>query len=149
MFMKNMGMVRSNQICRESPPHFSLKFLKPDICAPGSTMTVVCGCTVPQLEFVRICYSTSLLFFLRRRPLSFTVCYRSTLLDCARYSSPTDFFHGVVTPDRCWGSSFECVIVSLSLSLSFGCRERQRALLTTTMSRSCRECFLGAISLPH
>ena len=26
---------------------------------------------------------------------------------------------------------------------------RQRALLITTMSRSCRECFLGTISLPH
>ena len=37
-------------------------------------MTVVCDCAVPQLEFTRICFSTSFLFFfLRRRPLSFTV----------------------------------------------------------------------------
>ena len=40
-----------------------MNFLKPDICAPGSTMTVVCHSAVLQLEFIRICYRTSLFLF--------------------------------------------------------------------------------------
>ena len=62
MLKKNMGMMRSNQLFRKSPPHFSLSFLKPDIGAAGSTMTVVYHCAVPQFEFIRICFSASLLY---------------------------------------------------------------------------------------
>ena len=76
----------------ESPTHFCLNFLKPDVCAPGSTMTVVCRCRVPQLEFIRICY--------RHKPVVF-------------FSDD----------DPCLS---QCVIVSLSLS--FGCRERTESI---------------------
>ena len=58
---KNMGMMSTNQLFRKSPPHFSLTSLKPDIRAPGSTITVVCHCTVLSVnsfEFVsaQACY---------------------------------------------------------------------------------------------
>ena len=47
-------------------------------------------------------------FFSDVDPLSFTLCYRSTLPDCARYSSLTRFFlHGVMTPsDKSVGPGF-------------------------------------------
>ena len=58
--------------------------------------------------------------FPRRWPLSFTRRYKSTLPDCARYSSPTDsFFTGSwrhysspsgQVSDKSWGSSFECAM---------------------------------------
>ena len=42
MLNKKKGMMSSHQLCRKSPPHFSLSFLKPDTGLQEPTMTVVC-----------------------------------------------------------------------------------------------------------
>ena len=60
---------------------------------------VVCHCSVPQLEFTRICFSTSPLFFiLRRRPLSCTVFCRPTMPIARGNPVQQILFHGVMTP---------------------------------------------------
>ena len=41
---QDYGHDELKQICRKSPPHFSLSSFMPDRCVPGSSMTVVLSC---------------------------------------------------------------------------------------------------------
>ena len=70
----NMGMMSSNQICRKSPPHFLLILL----CQTCVLQVIVI------VKSLRLNLSNLLqqepVFLFRQRPLSFAVCYRSTLL---------------------------------------------------------------------
>jgi len=60
-------------------------------------MTVVCHCVVPQFEFIGFVTAEACVFF-RRRPLSFTVCYKSTLPNARGIPVQQILFHGVMTP---------------------------------------------------
>ena len=74
---------------------------------------VVCHCTVPQLDFTRICFSTCL-FFSSDDDQSCTVFagqpYRlHEVMQSNSFSFTESSPQGQVS-DRCWRSSFECVM---------------------------------------
>ena len=66
MLKKNMGMMSSNQLFRNSAPHFSPNFLEPDIGTPGSTMTVVCHVQSLSWNSVEFVTAQAGSIFLRR-----------------------------------------------------------------------------------